>query len=276
MATHQETLPQTAAQERKLAKEVNEEYHDPLDDWGARDILLSMVPLIVSIAFKDTALPAALAFGIAWYGALLLFRTISWDSKRKHIWPMVDIWGLITFAILRGVWSHHDYNLADYGIHKWWVTLISSIFFTWALLTLLFRRPFTAHYARYPKFDRGGRGVWQGDASYRRTNDMATLAWMGAFTVMCLLALIPNLTGNWNHWNALNIIFNYIIPFLCIAGALIIQQLLGAWYRTTASNALAVGTAGAQPEARGVQHPAGAEGQPGSYTYTSTAGPGAV
>jgi hypothetical protein len=44
-----------------------------------------MVPLIVSIAFKDVALPAALAFGIAWYGALLLFRTLPWDSKRKHV-----------------------------------------------------------------------------------------------------------------------------------------------------------------------------------------------
>jgi hypothetical protein len=28
--------PLLSLQERKLAKEVNEEYHDPLDDWGAR------------------------------------------------------------------------------------------------------------------------------------------------------------------------------------------------------------------------------------------------
>lgn len=35
-------------------------------------------------------------------------------------------------------------------------------------LSIVWRRPFTAHYARYPKFDRGGAGVWEGDASYRR------------------------------------------------------------------------------------------------------------
>jgi hypothetical protein len=58
--------------------------------------------------------------------------------------------------------------------------------------------------------------VWQGDASYRRTNDLATLAWLGAWAVMVLLSLIPNLTGHWASWNALNIIFNYIVPFLCI------------------------------------------------------------
>lgn len=27
--------------ERKLAKEVNEEYHDPYDDWGARSVRLA-------------------------------------------------------------------------------------------------------------------------------------------------------------------------------------------------------------------------------------------
>jgi hypothetical protein len=32
---------------------------------------------------------------------------------------MVDIWGLITFAILRGVYSHHKYTDADYDLQKW-------------------------------------------------------------------------------------------------------------------------------------------------------------
>jgi len=219
-------------EERKLAKAMNEEYHDPLDDWSNRDILISLVPYIVAFAFKDTSLVTAYNFGIAWSGAMLILRTVAWDSRRKTIWPMLDIMTLTTFAVLRGLMRHFLFE-----IRKWHPLLLPLIFVTFAILSLLIRRPFVGHYARYPKFDRGGKGVWHNDAAYRRTADLATLGWIAAWSITLLLALVPILTGGWDNWGATNIIFCYVVPFVCIAFALIFQQLMGAWYRSKASKA---------------------------------------
>lgn len=54
-----------------------------------RDILLSLVPFVVSYAFKLISLRAALAFGIAWSAFLLLMRTSAYDSRRKEVRCMV-------------------------------------------------------------------------------------------------------------------------------------------------------------------------------------------
>lgn len=255
--------PATAAEERKLAKEVNEEYHDPFDDWSSRDLLLALVPLIVTIAFKDTDLHVGLNFAIAFSGLLLILRTVTYDSRRKEIWPIIDLTSLITFAILRGLCRHYTY-----WIQKWWITMVFAIFASVAILTLLRRRPFTAHYARFPKFDRGGRGLWHGDAAFRRTADLTTLGFIGAWIVGLFLALIPNLTGNWVGWNALNVIFNYVLPFVFMLAALIFHQMMGAWYRSSASRHTTTTTT--TTETAG--YPAGAQGhhhqQPGA-TYAT-------
>lgn len=254
------TAPTTTEEARKLAKNVNEEYHDPLDDWSSRDTLLSLVPFIVSFAFKDTALKAALSFGIAWAGFLLIMRTIAYDSRRKEIWPMLDLTTLISFAILRGLMRHYTY-----WIWKWWPLMLPLIFAVVAILTVLYRHPFVGHYARYPKFDRGGKGLWHGDMSFHRTCDMATLGWICAWSVTLLLALIPILTGHWSGWNVLNIIFCYVVPFVCIAIALILQQMLGARYRNQVSRASA--TTVVVPDQRGAAYPSGVvqEGAPATY-----------
>ncbi|KAL6756484.1 hypothetical protein V8C86DRAFT_3136488 [Haematococcus lacustris] len=246
----------SSQQERKLAAEVNEEYHDPLDDWSSRDILLSLVPSIVTFAFKDMALSTAINFSIAWAAFLLIMRTVAYDSRRKHIWPILDIVGVLAFPILRGM-----IHMSGYHIHKWWPVILPGIFAASAIISLAIRRPFTAHYARYPKFDRGGKGVWIGDATYRRTNDMATLAYIFAWSVMLFFSLIPILTGHWYTWHALNIIFNYITPAILLMSALIAQQVLGTWYRSTTAKVPATTTG----DYRGAGQPAGVVTNAGAY-----------
>jgi hypothetical protein len=263
-----------AATEQKLAREVNEEYHDPMDDWGNRDIFLSLVPLAVSLAFKDSALDTALNFGIAFSGFLLLLRLTMYDSREKLVWPILDATTLVSFAVLRGLMRLYDYqdaaprtlqvrNLvvslyARVQITKWWPLIILLIFTVVGIISLAWRRPFTAHYCRYPKFDRWGRGVWNGDAAWRRTNDIATLVWVCVWSIALLLTLAPIMTGHWMGYSALNVIFNYIVPLVLMAVALIVQQQLGASYRTTASRAASTAPA--------AQYPAGAEAMPTTTT----------
>ncbi|KAL6757815.1 hypothetical protein V8C86DRAFT_2613751 [Haematococcus lacustris] len=255
-------IPATTQNERKLAAEVHEEYHDPLDDWSSRDVLLSLVPFIVTYAFKDTALSTAINFSIAWTAFLLIMRTVAYDSRRKHIWPVLDIIGILAFPILRGM-----IRISGYEIHKWWPVILPGIFAAAAIVSLAIRRPFTAHYARFPKFDRGGKGVWMGDASFRRTNDMATLGYIFAWSVMLFLSLIPILTGHWYTWHVLNIIFNYITPALLLLSALVAQQLLGTWYRSTTANQ-SVGTTG---HVRGTGEASGVVSNPAATPYGTNA-----
>lgn len=240
----------TAAAERKLAKDQNEEYHDPFDDWGVRDILLSLVPYIIVFAFKDVALKAAFAVAIAWAGWVLLMRLTLFHGWRKLIWPVIDIFSLITFAVLRGVSENHFEQ-----IWRWVTVIVPAVFAVVGIISLIFRRPFTAHYARYPKFDRGGRELFHGDASFRRTADLATLGWISAWTASCLLSLIPVLLNSWYWWGALNIVFNYVLPFVFIFSALVFMQLMGSWYRATVYKHTrdAVTT----PAGRGAGYPAG-------------------
>jgi len=220
------TVPTSTHEEKKLQRQVNEEYHDPYDDWSSRDILLSLVPFIVTYAFKDIALRHSLAFAITWTGFLLIMRTIAYDSRRKTVWPLIELIGILAFPILLGM-TYVNY----YQMIKWWNVIIPAILGFSILLSLVWRRPFTAHYARYPKFDRGGSGVWHGDALFRRASDMNSLNWFFVFFAMTFLALIAVLTGNWGGWHSLNIIFQYIVPGLLLWYGLIAHQLLGTWYR---------------------------------------------
>lgn len=258
--------PASRSAERKLASSVHEEYHDPFDDWSSRDIFLSLAPFVVSYAFKLVSLRAALAWGIAWSGFLLLMRTSAYDSRRKEIWPIVDITTLISFAVLRGLMRRFDY-----WILKWWTIILPLTFAFVGILTLLWRRPFTAHYARFPKFDRGGHGLWHSDASFRRTADLSTLGWISAWSAMLLLSLIPVLTGNWGTYNVLEIIFDLVIPFLLLAMALVLQQVLGAWYRSTSARTATVSESGYERGAGQPAGPAAATGQGVPATYSSAA-----
>ncbi|KAF5837180.1 hypothetical protein DUNSADRAFT_4740 [Dunaliella salina] len=142
-----------------LQKDVNEEYHDPYDDWSIRDILLSLLPFVVTYAFRDVSLRGALAFALVW----------SW------------------------------------------------------------------------------------------TSDYASLGYFAAFTITCLLSLIPVLTGYFSDYSALSIIFNYLIPGLFLIAAVIGHQLLGMWYRRTASDK-AASEARAQSMQGAAGYPAAQEG----------------
>lgn len=35
-----------------MQAQLNEEYHDPHDDWSARDIVLALMPLIIATALQ--------------------------------------------------------------------------------------------------------------------------------------------------------------------------------------------------------------------------------
>jgi len=246
-----------------LEKDVHKEYHDPYDDWSARDILLSLVPFVITYAFKDSALRTAVTFALAFSVYLLLIRTVWFDSKRKHVWPVLDITNVITFAVLRGLIGRYPFEIV-----KWWNVILPAIFALVGIISLLRRRPFTAHYARYPKFDRGGHGLWQGDSSYHRTSDLNTLGWITAWVVMLFLSLIPILTDNWIDFHVLNIIFNYVVPFVLLAFALVFHQSMGTWYRNSVARSTTTTTAG---YGRGAGYPSGATAAPvaGATTYSN-------
>ncbi len=59
---------------------------------------------------------------------------------------MLDLTTIVTFAVCRGLMR--DYT---FWIVKWWPIILPLAFAFVAILTLAWRRPFTAHHGRYPK-----------------------------------------------------------------------------------------------------------------------------
>ncbi|PNH11899.1 hypothetical protein TSOC_001195 [Tetrabaena socialis] len=215
-------------QSKRIAEGVNEEYHDPYDDWSSRDTLLAFIPLIMAFALQDGAFRVGLVIALSAAGFLLVMRTVAWDSRYKKVWPIVELISVPLFAILLGL-SYVNF----YQVNKWFPTIALLTFWLTFVISLAWRRPFTAHYARYPKFDRGGSLLWRHTPNWRRTSDIATAGWIVAITVVVCLTLIPELTGNHRGRNALNIIFNYIVPAIGGLAALLFQQMLGNRYRSS-------------------------------------------
>lgn len=211
---------------KKIAEGVNEEYHDPYDDWSSRDTLLALIPTIMAFALQDGAFRVGLIIAVVASAFLLVMRTVAWDSRYKKVWPMLELISLPLYAILLGL-SFVNF----YQINKWFPTIAGITLAFMTLLSLLWRRPWTAHYARYPKFDRGGSLLWRHTPDWRQTSDLATGGWFGVFVAATCLTLIPQLTGHHRGSHALNIIFNYIFPALAALAALIHQQMLGNRYR---------------------------------------------
>lgn len=224
----------------------------PHDQWSARDLLLSFMPLIIALAFKDASLRGGILVALIISVYLFFKRTAMWGSWRKHTWPTIDLTNVVLFAVLLGVcWKYR------YWIQRWLPTIIGSVYAVVALLTLLWRRPFTGHYARYDHHDEGGHNLFDSDTRWRLTNDISTASWFAIFAIICLLSLPPNITGHWRGFHALNIIFNYIVPFVLIAGGLLLTELLGIRFHsnhahgthgshtTTATGPVTGGTTGA-------------------------------
>ncbi|EFJ51626.1 hypothetical protein VOLCADRAFT_103262, partial [Volvox carteri f. nagariensis] len=152
-------------------------------------------------------------------------------TNAVQIWPILELISVPMFAILLGL---SYVNL--YQINKWFPTIVGITLAFTALVGRWVGEPAVApplhrHYARYPKFDRGGSLLWRHTPSWRRTSDLAALGWFSAFTVITLLTLAPELTGHHRGSNALNVIFNYISPAVFVLAALIYQQTLGDHYR---------------------------------------------
>ena len=49
---------------------------------------------------KDVHLPAGLAIATVLAWVLILLRVIWWDSRKKRIWPLLDIISAVYFPIL--------------------------------------------------------------------------------------------------------------------------------------------------------------------------------
>ncbi|KAG2490474.1 hypothetical protein HYH03_011103 [Edaphochlamys debaryana] len=211
---------------KRITEGVNEEYHDPYDDWSSRDTLLALMPAIIVFCLQDSAFRVGLIMATALSFFLLVMRTVAWDSRYKKVWPMLELMQLPLFAILLGL-SYVNY----YQVNKWFPTITAITLFAMSVLTLLWRRAWTAHYARYPKFDRGGSLLWRHTPTWRRTSDMATAFWAVCFAVIAALSLLPQLLAGHFGANALNIIFNYIVPAVLVLAGLIHQQMLGGHYR---------------------------------------------
>lgn len=211
---------------KRISEGVNEEYHDPYDDWSCRDLVLAIMPFVITYALQDAAFRTGLVIALALTGFLLIMRMLFWDSRRKKIWPVLELIQLPLYGILLGL-SYVNY----YQVNKWYNIIAPLTLVIAFIISLAIRRPFTAHYARYPKFDRGGTTLFQANNQWRKTSDIATTCWIIAFSVMLLLSLAPILTGHHYHRHALNIIFNYVVPFVLILAALLATLQLGHSYR---------------------------------------------
>lgn len=58
------------------------------------------------------------------------------------------------------------------------------------------------HYARFPKFDRGGSLLWRHTPNWRRTCDLATLGWLIAFVATACLTLVGGVGVARGAWAA--------------------------------------------------------------------------
>ncbi|PNW70622.1 hypothetical protein CHLRE_17g727500v5 [Chlamydomonas reinhardtii] len=211
---------------KRIAEGVNEEYHDPLDDWSSRDTLLGLIPLIMAFALQDGNFKVGLIIALAAAGFLLVMRTMAWDSRYKKVWPMLELISIPLFAILLGLSYVNNYQ-----VNKWFPTIAAITFALMTFLSIAWRRPWVGHYARFPKFDRGGSLLWRHTPNWRRTCDLATLGWLIAFVATACLTLVPQITGGHRGRNSKNIIFNYLFPAGFALAGLIHQQMLGNHYR---------------------------------------------
>ncbi len=52
-------------------------------------------------------------------------------------------------------------------IHKWVPVIVPLAYVLVVLHVLVWRRPFSAYHARYPKTDKSGRGIFKRDSNFR-------------------------------------------------------------------------------------------------------------
>ncbi|MEW5302233.1 MAG: hypothetical protein WDW36_005035 [Sanguina aurantia] len=219
-------LPASTTNQTKRMAADTPRHHNPHDSWSSKDLLLAFVPVMIAYAFRDAALRAGLIVALAFSVYMLAKRFLSWGAASKHAWPYVDVTNVILFTILLGIaWPYY------YTIYQWLPIILPAVYASVFGISLITRRPVTAHYANYALDDNQGAELNANDASWRFTADMTTLVFLCALSAACVLSLVPTLTGHWYGFHALNIVFNYIVPLLLLATSLITVQGLGFMYR---------------------------------------------
>lgn len=201
---------------------------------GGTDIFGSFVPWIVYwilVGNVDFRLAVLIALAVA---AVHLLREVQGGTKPK----VLDIGTLAVFAILTIV----AYATDDTFLERWIQPLSNGALLAIAVVSLLIGRPFVRQYAR----EAVPEEYWS-SPRFLRTTLVITWAWIAAFAVMTVSALIPPIVDGdatlLDQDETLGIVFYWVIPFLTLAVAILFTK----WYpdsveRRSASAAASVET----------------------------------
>ncbi|GAX85257.1 hypothetical protein CEUSTIGMA_g12676.t1 [Chlamydomonas eustigma] len=202
---------------------------NPYDGWACKDIFLSLTPLFITYGLKDVSLEAGLAVAIILAWTLLGCRLLWWDGTNKMAVPLFEVVGCTYFPLMLGLTYVSDEKTHDILV-KWWNVMTPAVFAGVMLVSMIDVRPFSTHYAHYSPMDAGGRLRFNHDISWQRTTYLASLCWVFAFTVATLLSLVPVMYNTWSDFTAMNVVFNYLVPWLCLLAGLMATWLMGKRY----------------------------------------------
>lgn len=184
---------------------------------GGADIFGAFLPWIVYwilVGNVDFRLAVLIAFGVA---ALHFVRARVAGGAPK----VLDIGTLAVFAILTIV----AYATDDAFLERWLQPLSSGALLAIALVSLLIGKPFVRQYAR----ETVPEEYWD-SPRFLRTTLVITWAWIAAFAVMAVSALIPPLVDGdsttLDQNDTLSIVFYWVIPFVALAAAVLFTK----WY----------------------------------------------
>lgn len=201
--------------------------------------IVEFAPLLEALLLKDVALrPGLIAATATAIGNLLLTLLLKWNNRRLR-WPyLIDAWGIVTFGTLLGMtWYHRN------DVHKWLPVASSGSLALIALLALIISHPFTVH--------PGAERVFPAIADMPEIPDLApqvstileNSVWLVTLSAICGITLVPPLTNNTHGYSLVNLLFNFILPPVLLALAMLLlmtQRWCAMWlsHRSTSTTNL--------------------------------------
>ncbi|KAG2444539.1 hypothetical protein HXX76_001285 [Chlamydomonas incerta] len=191
---------------QRVSSEIQFEPPGPCSPYvvGVNAIFLPLIPYTIFTALHDTHVHLAFILGTAFSGGIILFGLLCRATGGYRSWPFLfEILMLIVNAVLLGM-SYAE----THDIIKYTPFIANSVFSAFAVVSIAFRVPFTLQYVRQfvPPASAGHDAVTR--AAY-----YTSAAWTTAFVANTLIYLVPICKGKqWQHSNALNLVFRIILP----------------------------------------------------------------
>lgn len=217
--------------------------------WGSSplNILEHPTPLIVGAAFvivialQDVNLSAGLITavllcGLEGIGSMALKNTgrlKHWSYALNHCF----FWPFLTWLVVHW-WDKPSLGVEHMRFHEWMGPALWGGVATLMSINILLGYPWPRDMLK----DKSPATAWDLDWWDELALNIARV-WVLIFTVIFASALVPMLTHKWGTSNAINVIFNYIVPILAgVLGTMITQWLVD---RTQSMHVYGAGGSGA-------------------------------